>query len=59
MSNDYGCETCGYARATVGDEVFFGTHYCKLNKEFVECKPFCDQWEGLKDETDYKGLKSN
>lgn len=45
MSNDFGCDTCGYARETEGDEVLSGTHYCKLKKEYIEYTGWmCDGW---------------
>ena len=49
MSNDFGCDTCGYAREANDDEVLLGTHYCKLKKEYIEYIGWmCDDWIGPK-----------
>ena len=44
MSNEYTCDDCGFAREVTEDEVEFGTHYCNLKKEFVECYINCKDY---------------
>ena len=48
MSDEYTCDDCKHAREATDDEIEFGTHFCKLDKKFVERVINCSVWEEKK-----------
>jgi len=51
MSDEYTCDDCLHAREATDNEIEFGTHFCKIDKKFVERVINCSVWEEKKVET--------
>lgn len=54
MSNERTCDDCGWAREAKDEEIAYGTHYCKIKKEYIQCYVNCNDY-ATKSEVLYRG----
>ena len=47
MSDEYSCDDCAYAREAINEELAYGTHYCKVKEEYVQCYVNCSDWKEI------------